>query len=360
METAPRVAIVHEWVASRAGSEQVFESLANLWPDADLYALSRDPSVDLHVGDRHIRTTFLDNAVLRGRRGLTLPLMPLAWRSLGRGDYDLVITSHHAFAMSNRLAAGRQLAYVHSPARYVWSPEIDGRGSHPFLEPARKALQAHDRLSAARVTAIAANSTEVATRISRYWDRSATVIYPPVDTEYFAASLDDLRLDLFDQYILALGRWIPYKNHLTVIEVAERLRCPAIIAGSGPLRQQLTERARRASVPVRIVEAPSRAEVRELMARASALVFPTFEDFGIVPVEAMAAGTPVVALERGGATETVDHGRSGYLVKEHSPDAYAEGVEQAWGMNPDDCRHQADRFSQDVFRKAVRDWVNAS
>ena len=359
-EEAGRVAIVHEWIAARAGSEQVFEVLAQMFPQADLYALSADPSVTLDTG-RPIRTTHLDRRTLRDRRNLTLPLMPLAWRLLGSNRYDAVLTSHHAFAITNRLArrGAPHLAYVHSPARYLWTPELDRRAASRVLALPRALLRQVDRHSAARVTHLAANSAEVSRRIRRFWGRHARVIHPPVDVEFFG-SPDAETLQLPEQYVLGLGRWIPYKHHEMVIEVGERLALPVVIAGSGPLAEQLRARASRAVVPTLVLEAPSRQQVRELYRRAAALVFPTMEDFGMVPVEAMAAGTPVVALAQGGATETVSEGVSGALVREHSIAAYAEGVRRAFTLNSDDCGRQAARFSRSAFEERIHEWVAES
>ncbi|WP_337062285.1 glycosyltransferase [Kineococcus sp. G2] len=358
----PRTAVVHEWIAARAGAEQVFEALAGTWPEADLYALSRAPGAHLDVQGRAVRTTALDRAATRERRALTLPLMPLAWRTLGRGDYDLVVTSHHAFATAHRLTApgGTHLAYVHTPARYVWSPELDGRGTSPLLAPARRLLAGVDRRSAARLTAVAANSAEVARRVERFWGREAVVIHPPVDVQRFAAAPGERdELDLPAGYLLALGRWVPYKNHALVVQVAERLGRPAVVAGAGPLAAALRQRAATASVPVVVLERPGDAQVRELLRRASALVFPTFEDFGIVPVEAMASGTPVVALARGGAAETVVDGVTGALVTEHHPAAYAEALERAEACSPDACRERAAAFGLPRFRAQVTAWAAA-
>ncbi|WP_432503933.1 glycosyltransferase [Kineococcus arenarius] len=355
-----RTAVVHEWVGARAGAEQVFEALAGTWPDADLYALSSAPGVHLDLGGRPLRTTALDRSATRERRALTLPLMPLAWRALGRGDYDLVVTSHHAFATANRLArpGGTHLAYVHTPARYVWSPELDGRGTSPLLAPARHLLAGVDRRAAARLSGVAANSAEVARRVERFWGREATVVHPPVDVDRFAPAPGDRdELHLPDGYLLALGRWVPYKNHLLVVDVAERLGRPAVLAGAGPLAAALRERAAGASVPVLVVERPADAQVRELLRRASALVFPTFEDFGIVPVEAMASGTPVVALARGGAAETVVDGVTGALVAEHSPAAYAEALTRAEACSAAACTLRARDFGPERFREQVRAWV---
>ena len=351
---------MHEWLSARAGAEQVFEVLAGMWPDADLHALTRTPGVPFAFHGRGVRTTFLDRPALRGRRGATLPLMPLAWRALGREDYDLVITSHHAFAASNRLTTtGVHLAYVHSPARYVWSPELDGRGASPLLAPARRVLGSVDRRAATRLTGIAANSREVAARVERCWGREAVVIPPPVDVDRFAGSAHPDELVLPDGFLLGLGRWIPYKNHDVVLDVAQRLGRPVVLAGDGPDAGLLRARAAAASVPVVLLQAPSDRQVAELLRRASALVFPTHEDFGIVPVEAMAAGTPVVALARGGAAETVLDGVSGALVADHHPDAYAAAVAAAERCTPADCRARAREFGTDRFEQRVRAWVGA-
>lgn len=353
-----RVAIVHEWIASRAGSEQVFEELARLWPQADLYALTRDPDVAMDFGGRHVRTTMLDVPTLRNRRNVTLPLMPLAWRALRGGGYDVTISSHHAFAASNSLARhGVRLAYVHSPARYVWSPDIDQRGAHWALAPARRALRTFDLGVARRLDGVSANSTEVAKRIARFWKRDARVIHPPVDTEYFGAE-HEATLELPERFVVGFGRWIPYKNHEMVLRVADMLGVPAVLAGSGPLEADLRRVAADCSVPVIFVRSPSRPVVRELLARAQVLLFPTHEDFGMIPVEAMAAGTPVVAMARGGAQETVLDGVSGRLVGEQRVAAYAEAVREAADCRPADCRQQAARFGRSRFAAEVTGWVH--
>jgi glycosyltransferase involved in cell wall biosynthesis len=270
----------------------------------------------------------------------------------------VVLMSHHAFAAANGLGrpGAARLAYVHTPARYVWTPKLDGRGATPLLAPARWALRAVDRRAASSLTSMAANSREVAQRIRRFWGRDARVIHPPVDTEYFSRPADDT-MELPGEFVLALGRWIPYKNHLLVIDVAERAGMPAVIAGAGPLASRLRERASEAQVPVVVIERPTREGVRELLRRAAALIFPTQEDFGIVPVEAMAAGTPVVAYARGGATETVVEGCSGALVAEHSVQSYMEGLLRVRDVSPVECRTHAKRFSRARFDQEVGDWV---
>lgn len=351
-----RVAVVHEWVDAYAGSEQVFEALAQLLPGADLFALSVKPGIELDVGGRAITTTVLDTDRWRDRRGLTLPAMPWAWQHLGQRDYDVVITSHHAFAHANRLKrpGGTHLAFVHTPARYVWNPDIDERGNGVALAPARALLKRVDRKASQRVDAYAVNSVAVAERVQGFWARESTVINPPVRVDYFAAGrVDEPRRD----YILGVGRWIPYKNLHVVVEAADVLGLPVKIAGRGPDRSRIEAAAVAASVPVELIESPSDEELRDLYANAACLVFPTVEDFGMVPVEAQAAGTPVAALAAGGALETVVDGVSGAFTVDLRPDSVAAAVRQAMAVDPDGPARSAERFSKQAFGNAVAAWI---
>jgi glycosyltransferase involved in cell wall biosynthesis len=339
----------------------VFEALAGMWPKADLYALSVDPGVPMELGGRPVRTTFLDRRRLRDNRAVTLPVMPLAWQLVGRHKYDTVITSHHAFAGSNALTRpdGRHFVYVHTPARYLWTPELDGRGTSRALIPIRAVLKQIDRRSVAGMYSIAANSNAVAGRIEQFWDRSADVIHPPTDTDFFTPGRDDaVTLDVPDNFLLGFGRWIPYKNMDVVIRIAEKAGMPAVIAGRGSEKDRLLALAAAARVPVKIIESPSSDEVRELYRRADALLFPTFEDFGLVPVEAMACGTPVIALNKGGAADTVIDGQTGALVEEHDLELYASALSRALNVSPQQCRNRANRFSLSEFSARISDWIN--
>ncbi|HWC35204.1 MAG TPA: glycosyltransferase [Mycobacteriales bacterium] len=353
---ALRVAVVHEWIDARDGSVKTFEQLAAAFPAADLYALTHEPDVHVDTGGRPIRTTWLDRASLRRRRGATLPLMPLAWRTTRpQGRYEVVLTSHHAFAQSNRLAGdGVQLVYVHSPARYVWTPELDGRGANPVLAPARALLRAVDRSAVRRVTAYAANSTEVAERIRRFWGREATVIAPPVDISFYGAATDEVPTR---DYLLGAGRWVPYKNLHLVIEVGDRLGLPVKIAGQGPEAERIRAAADRARVPVEIIERPTDSQLRTLYSNASALVFPTIEDFGIVPVEAQAAGTPVAAVGIGGTRDSILDGVTGTLAASTDVADLAAATAAAIGLAAADCRANAARFTAERFRTEIVDWV---
>jgi glycosyltransferase involved in cell wall biosynthesis len=269
----------------------------------------------------------------------------------------MVISSHHAFAHTNRLArpGGIHLVYVHTPARYLWSPEIDARGAAALLAPARSILRRVDRRASARVTDYAANSSAVAARVRSFWKRDARVIHPPVRVEFFG---EDVHRDSDRGFVLGVGRWVPYKNLHLVIEAADIAGLPVKIAGRGPDARRIRDAAAAAKVPVELVEAPDDHELRRLYAHARCLVFPTVEDFGIVPVEAQAAGTPVVAVAAGGALDTVVHEVTGVLVADSSPQALAGGIRRCSTLTAHDCRQNASRFNRQRFQREILAWAD--
>jgi glycosyltransferase involved in cell wall biosynthesis len=349
---------VHEWIEKTGGSEQVFERIAGLYPAAERYCLWVD---DARAEDRRLhRQSWLASSPLAGRKALCLPLMPIAWRSLSRKRYDLVISSSHCMAHTVRFpgnhAATTYLSYVHSPMRYIWSPGLDNRAVGRGLWLARKTLQGLDRRLGAHVDGIAANSQEVRRRIQASWGKDATVITPPVDVDFFA---EGSAVGVpFPEYVLGVSRWIPYKNLPFVLQVGQRLGIPTVLAGSGPQEPHLRALAARSPTPVHIELSPSRERLRSLYAGATALIFPVHEDFGMVPVEAMAAGAPVVGLARGGLLETVDRGRGGLLVDELDVDAFAEAVTLVSGFDRAHVRRGVQRFRPEIFDARVRNWVS--
>lgn len=351
------MAIAHEWISARAGSEKVFEELAALFPAADLYALTHTPGVRIATGNRPIRTTWLNRTGwLRDRRGLLLPLMPLAWRTTGRGrSYSTVITSSHACVKGFRPARGaRHFCYVHAPMRYVWNPDIDARGGSMLAAPARAALRRWDRQSADWVDSFAANSSAVASRIRSVYGREARVIAPPVDTAFFSGAPDLPRRGL-----VTLGRLIPYKGHDVAIRVAANLGLPLTIVGRGPEEQRLRGLAAEVGGRVTFLIDASDDEVRRAVASAAALLFAANEDFGIVPVEAQAAGTPVIGPAIGGLLDTVVPGVTGILAADLSVESMARATEEALSANlsGEQCRINADRFSVRRFRCEIAAWV---
>lgn len=348
------VAVVHEWFGATGGSENVFLAIADLLPHARRIVLWADR--DVEVEQLGLHETWLARTPLRRSKALALPLMPLAWRTVGEDRYDVVISSSHAFAHTVRLGPPertRHLSYVHSPARYVWSPDFDGRGSGALLSGPRRALQSVDVRLSRHVHAYAANSREVQARIQRFWKRDAVVIHPPVDVEYFAAAPTQPARD----YLLGVGRWIPYKNFDLMIEVAAEAGLPLVVAGSGPEETRLRRLAAAVRVPVTFEVRPSRERLRELYAGARALLFPAHEDFGIIPVEAQACGTPVIGLNSGGLLETVVDGETGFLLGSMRPGDHAAAVRRVGELDARRIRQHAMAFSPQRFSNEMSEWI---
>lgn len=308
-----RVAIVHERFTDYAGSERVVDQLLRLWPAADLFAPIIDPAAlppaahghDLH--DSGLRRLYPGG----GRYAHLLPLLPAAMRSFDLRGYDLVVTSHHAFAHRVRPPEGVPvLSYTHSPARWMWERAmLSGEGGRlgeaglaAFARTQRKA----DRAAAGRVTAIAANSTAVARRIRDWWGRDATVVHPPVDVTRYVPDPSVPREDFF----LVAGRLVPYKRPEVAAAAARRAGVRLVVAGDGRGREAVVAAGGDA---VEVLGRVSDQTLRDLYRRCRALVMPGEEDFGIVPVEAQACGAPVVALAAGGALDSVVDGVTGRL-----------------------------------------------
>ena len=355
------IAVLHEWFAPIGGSEQVSLEMAKAL-NADLWCLWDEDPQRAGVRPRQTRLATMPE-FLRDRR-LAMPLTPWIWRHTTTPRYDVVVTSSHGLGHTARLPSSPDatyLSYVHSPARYVWTPELDARGAAWYLAPARAAVKKLDVRTSQHVAGYAANSDEVRRRIRQFWGVDSIVIPPPVDTTFYSPASDDEQVELppgvqAREYLLAAGRWVPYKRFDLTIEIAARAHLPLVIAGGGPEEGVLREAAAAAGVPVTFVSDPSRDALRDLLRGASALLFPGLEDFGMVPVEAMACGTPVVALNEGGARETVVEGVSGALVNDDVDD-YVRAIPAVIGLDRDAVRSTADRFSIAAFDDRVRTWV---
>lgn len=355
-----RTWITAEWLSETGGSERVVERLAAAMPDAQVFTPVAFAEGAPSIARERIHATFRRPEALMRRREAAAAMNAVSWPTWGRTldrKADLVVASHH---MSSHWTAVYSdvphVSYVHTPARYAWFPELDDRASSV---PAR-ALCAHirrmDRKAAPRVVSYAANSEATRQRIQQVWDRDATVIHPPIDLGRFAGLRPTPDVTPF---VLGLSRFITYKRLDFVIDAAEEAGLPATIVGGGSLEHELRARAARASVPVEIVTGASDARVAQLMADAAVLVYPAVEDFGLVPVEAMAAGTPVLALDEAGTRETVVDGVTGFLLEELDAAAWAERIDAATRLDPAACRARADDFSEESFQGAVLDWIAA-
>jgi glycosyltransferase involved in cell wall biosynthesis len=362
--------IVQEWIEETGGAEQVLDAMRLAFPDARVACLwNDDPS---RFAPDAVDESWLARTPLRGRKALALPLMSPTWRrGWGDAEPDWVLTSSYVFAHHAGFGTRNgvpKFSYVHTPARYLWEPALDGRTASPLAGVARTWLRGVDRRAARDSGSIAANSAFVRERIRRAWDRDARVIHPPVDAAAIAAVPDwaaratpaeqEILASLPERgFLMAASRLVPYKRHDAVVRMGERLGIPVVIAGSGPERERLEAIAAATSVPVRLLGRVSDELMRALFQRAQAFVFPPVEDFGIMPVEAMAAGCPVLTNRIGGAAESVVDGVTGVHFDPDDPTGFQAAVDGVAGIDPAAARERALAFGTDRFLGEVREWV---
>jgi glycosyltransferase involved in cell wall biosynthesis len=353
------IALVHEWLLINAGSEKTFEELAAALPTADLYALASNPLSSFEFGGRSVTTTVLQRALAsRSPSPRHLLAMPVAWKLLRTKPYDVVVTSSHAFSRAFRPAkTALHFSYTYTPARYIWEPELDGERGRRIPAGVYVGFQRLDRSFARSVDEFAAISVEVSDRIRRCYGRDSTVIPPPCDTGFFTPGGSEKR-----DFLLSISRMVPYKRHDLAIRTAAKIGMRLVIAGGGPDEGRLRSIAD-SEFPggVTFVGRPTQDALRELYRSAQALIFPAFEDFGIVPVEAQACGTPVVAFNRGGALDTVVDGMTGVLCQEQTVDCFADGLSRLMTSmpSPEMCVSNAQTFSVDAFHGRINAWLSA-
>jgi glycosyltransferase involved in cell wall biosynthesis len=351
--TGRRVALVHDWLTGMRGGEKVLDAICEIFPDAPLTTLVRVPgSVSPRIEARPIRTSFVQALPDPARfYRHYLPLYPLAVRLLDFSNFDLVVSSSHC-AVKSVIVPDRavHVCYCHSPMRYGWDqfdeyfgPARVGRVTSRLMRPVMRRMARWDQATADRVDRFLANSQYVAGRIRRYYNRGSTIVYPPVDTDFYTP---ESRVE--SPAFLIVSALVPYKRLDVAIDACRRVGVPLRIVGTGPERERLESRA---AGGVEFLGWQSNEQIRELYRSSRATLLPGTEDFGIVPVESQACGTPVVALNAGGARETVVEGETGVLVDGTSVDAFAAGLERALNMTFDrtTVRRNAERFSRANF-----------
>ncbi len=320
------VALVHDWLNQRGGAEDVLEAMVTLYPSSPVYTSLYRPEVmpdSWRTWD--IRTSFIDRLPLsRKRQQLYLPLYPVAFEQFDFSDFDLVISNKSGFC--HGVVTGpstTHICYCLTPTRYVWryqqyaEQERISRLSRLILPPVLTYLRAWDRIAADRVDHFIAISDVVRRRIAKVYRRESTIIYPPVETTRFEP------VSKVDDYYLIVGRLVPYRRVDLLIEAFNQLDRPLVIAGTGRDRERLEELA---GPTITFLGYVPDTDLPDLLARCRAFIFPGEEDFGIAPIQAMAAGRPVIAYAGGGAMETVIPG-CGLLFAEQSVAAIIETVE---------------------------------
>jgi glycosyltransferase involved in cell wall biosynthesis len=359
-----RVALAHDWVVGLRGGEKVLDELAHLYPRADLHTLFYAPGTTTDAIDRlSVHASALSRLPLASRHyRKLLPLMPRAVESLRIAPCDVVVSSSHCVAKGVLAPPGAaHLCYCFTPMRYVWD-QADaylGRGLRRTLAtPLVRYLRRWDEESSGpeRVTRFVAISTAVAKRIEQHYGRDADVIHPPVAVDRIECASGPP-----EDFFLLVGGFVPYKRESLAIQAFARLGVPLVVAGDGPARARLM---RDAPPHVHFVGRVSDDVLHDLYRRCRALIYPQEEDFGIVAVEAQAAGRPVIAFGRGGALDTVvppggEHQTppTGLFFTDDSEDALIDAVERferaAGDFDPKAIRSWAERFSRARFRREL-------
>lgn len=355
-----KVAIVHDWLTNMGGAERVILALHEIFPDAPVYTTVHNPDrLPPEFAQIDIRTSFIQKFPMAKTKYQTyLPFMPTAVEQFDLTGFDVVISSSHACAKGVITRPETlHICYCHTPMRYAWflyheymrleqvSPVK--RMLIPFL---MNYLRMWDRLSADRVDRFVANSTGVGKRIQKYYRRDSDVIFPPVDTGYYTPA------EIVDDYFLVVSRLVPYKRVDLAVEAFNRLGLPLVVIGDGP---DLDKIRRLARPNVKVMGRLSDEETRQYYARCKAFIFPGEEDFGITPVEAQAAGRPVIAYGAGGALDTVIKGKTGEFFSAQTAEALAAAVA---AFNPAQydsqvIRRHAESFDTRKFQAAFAEYV---
>lgn len=357
-----KLALVHDYLIQSGGAEKVVNVMQGLWPKAPLYTLLFEPKNLPEFQGRDIRTSFLKRLPLARRKyQWYLPLMPTATEHYNLKEFDVVLSSTSAFAKG--VITGENtlhICYCHTPTRYLWSD------THSYIEelripkfikallpPVLSRLRVWDKQAADRVDMFVANSETVKQRIKKYYRKEADVIYPPVDTHRFNVSNKP------KEYFLTGGRLVAYKRYDMVIEAANKTGLPLKIFGSGPVEEDLKKMA---GPNIKFLGRVDDKTQAELYANARAFIHPQEEDFGITPVESMAAGRPVIAWRKGGATETVKEGVSGEFFDEQSWEELADHMIRfdESKYDPHKIKAHAETFSRKRFEERMKAFIDSA
>lgn len=354
-----RVALAHDFFNQYGGAERVLEALHALYPEAPIYMAFHDPrGTPASWRTWDIRTSFMQRFPgWRRSFRLYLAWYPLAFESFDLRGYDLVLSSSSAFAKGVIPPAdSRHVCYCHNTARFLWTPstylesEHFGRLVQALLRPTLNRLRVWDVSGNDRVDAFIANSRNVAARIARFYRRESTVIHPPAAVSSFPVAKGP------GEYFLTGGRLVPHKRFDVAVAACARMGLPLLVFGSGRERARLEALA---GPSVQFLGRVSEERLRELFLGCRAFLFPSEEDLGITPIEAMACGRPVIAYAAGGVLETVVAGTTGLFFPRQEAEALAEalGSFRDGEFDPATIRHHAEQFDTPRFQEQVRTFV---
>jgi glycosyltransferase involved in cell wall biosynthesis len=362
-----KIAIIHEWLVNYAGSERCVESFTNIWPDADVYTLVdylTDEQRKIILKGKYAKTSFIQHLPYANKHHRKyLPLFPKAIESFNLSKYDLIISSSHSVAKGVRTKKNQlHICYCHSPMRYAWD-EADYYLTEADLKRGLKGklarlvvnyLRRWDVKSANNVNYFIANSNHIAQKIKRIYNRDSDVIYPPVDTENFSLQKEK------EDFYLTASRLVPYKRiDLIVDAFAKMLDKKLVVIGSGPEKDKIKAKA---TPNVDVLGYQNFENLRDYIQKAKAFVFAAKEDFGIIVVEAMSCGTPVIAGNYGGTAESVLDGVTGILFPEQKVESLVEAIKKfdviAHSVNYSAIRSHSEKFSRAIFEKNIKNYVD--
>ncbi len=357
-------AIIHEWLVTQAGAESVLESIYKLYPGT-IHTLFHDPDGLKNTQWEHVEvTTSMLQRLPFGRKKYRayLPLFPMAIEQFDLRDYNLILSSSYAVAKGVLNSSDQlHICYCHTPMRYVWDLQFQyletsnlKRGLKSFLVRAIfHYIRMWDAMSSKRVNYFIANSRYIAQRIHKCYNRTATVIYPPVDVDKFTLC------NKKDDYFIVVSRLVPYKRVDLVVQAFNELGLRLLIIGEGPAKKGLKKIAKK---NIEFLGYQSLEKMNEYLNKARAFVFSAEEDFGIVNVEAQASGIPVIAYGRGGALETVIENETGLFFYKQDVNRIIETIKDFLAkehtFDPQVIRKNAERFPRSRFEQEYKDFVD--
>ena len=357
-----KVAIIHYWLVNMRGGEKVVEALLDLYPDADIYThVFDEQAVSEKIVQRIKGATFIQKLPMANKLYQSyLPLMPLALEQLDLREYDLILSSESGPTKGViTLPNSVHICYCHSPMRYVWDMYQDYYEHSSLLKKIVMPLLLHrlrlwDLASSFRVDYFIANSSFVKKRISKFYRRDSDVIYPPINTAdfYIAEQVED--------YYLMVGQLVAYKNTRLAVETFNKNGKPLVIIGTGA---ELANLKKIAGENIQLLGYQSFDVIRQYYSRCKALIFPGVEDFGMVPIEAMASGRPVIALSQGGALDTVIDGETGVLFDVPDISALNGAInkfeENYQAFSSERIRLHAEQFDSAIFKSRIKEFIEA-
>ncbi len=352
----PKIALVHDFLQTFGGAERVTLALSELYPEAPIYTLTYNKKLDQFFGNKKIVTSYLQKWSWLPTKFL-LPFYAKAIESFNFNDFDIVISSSHSFAKNIITSPDTiHISYIHSPMRYVWDYWHSYLKEQKLVWPIKSLvasflhhLRIWDRLGVSRVDYYIANSKYVANRIHKFYRRNSQVIYPPVDTDKIQFSKEN------QGYLVAVSRLSKYKRLDLAVEACNQLNLPLVVIGTGEMETKLRQMA---GPTVKITGWVSDEEKIDYIRNSRALIFPGEEDFGIVPVEAMAAGKPIIGYRKGGLLETVVEGKTGLFFNEQSIDSIKNTlslfISKENEFNPNEISDLARIFSRQRFQNEIK------